>query len=75
VQTSSATSNFNRFNLIMIFFPFFTSIFTVSCGSLIKQAIADETMQGQAAIAYISKNMMGKFHEFGLIRVYLVLLF
>ena len=35
---------------------------SVSCGHLIKQAIADETKQGQAAKAYIDKGMMGKPH-------------
>ena len=33
---------------------------TVSCGNLMKQAIADETKQGLAAKAYIDKGMMGK---------------
>lgn len=34
------------------------NIVNVSCGHLIKQAIADETKQGQAAKAYIDKGMM-----------------
>lgn len=33
---------------------------SVSCGHLMKQAIADETKQGLAAKAYIEKGMMGK---------------
>jgi hypothetical protein len=28
---------------------------------LVKQAIADETAQGKAAIPYVSKDMMGMF--------------
>ncbi|XP_069121761.1 adenylate kinase 8-like [Argopecten irradians] len=34
------------------------NLVSVSCGSLIKQAIADETKEGQTAIPYVNKDMM-----------------
>ena len=38
----------------------FILLIAVSSGSLVKQAIADDTKPGQAAKAYIEKSMMGK---------------
>ena len=39
------------------------SHFSVSCGKLIKQAIADETQLGLSCKPYVDKNMAGKFKQ------------
>ena len=48
------------FTLIHCNSNFVPLLIAVSSGSLVKQAIADDTKPGQAAKAYIEKSMMGK---------------
>ena len=48
------------FTLIHCNSNFVPLLIAVSSGSLVKQAIADDTKSGQAAKAYIEKSMMGK---------------
>ena len=48
------------FTLIHCSSNFVPLLIAVSSGSLVKQAIADDTKSGQAARAYIEKSMMGK---------------
>ena len=47
---------FNFFHFLQKYFI----LFIVSCGQLIKQAIADETKLGLSCKPYVDKNMLGK---------------
>lgn len=54
------------FTLIHCNSNFVPLLIAVSSGSLVKQAIADDTKSGQAARAYIEKSMMGKMQIYNI---------